>query len=244
MSSARPLKLFGECYPNNVWYEQWDNGTLFKGGNLYKLWHFESKFSKGVEIITQISKSNRTHPVVQTVADGIVDLVADNFVSTHERFRFVDFSYSFSMVTTKIISFSSHEVNGKLIEDVFHADFIIPHLIILLLMFAFIHFLEPDLEISDLPFFFGNLFNQPFPKSLKMKKLASLFLLGSFDLFTLIIALIYSSLIISKMMATHQKKVINSLQELSEKQIYIISNSFVHDILDDIPILKALKDNE
>ena len=44
----RPLKVFGECDPNNVWYEKWDNGTFFKGGQLFELWQFQSKFKKGI----------------------------------------------------------------------------------------------------------------------------------------------------------------------------------------------------
>ena len=69
----RPLKVFGECDPNNVWYEKWDNGTFFKGGQLFELWQFQSKFEKGIQIITQVSKSNKIHPAVYTI------LVTKNF---------------------------------------------------------------------------------------------------------------------------------------------------------------------
>jgi hypothetical protein len=60
----RPLRVFGECYPNNIWYEQWENGTYFKSANFFLLWQFESKFEKGIEIVTGMSASNQTHPVV------------------------------------------------------------------------------------------------------------------------------------------------------------------------------------
>jgi hypothetical protein len=60
----RPLRVFGECDPNNVWYEQWDNGTVFKGGNLFNLLQFKSKFPSGIEIVTQVSKSSKMHPAV------------------------------------------------------------------------------------------------------------------------------------------------------------------------------------
>ena len=62
----RPLRVFGECDPNNVWYEQWDNGTVFKGGSLFNLLQFKSKFQNGIEIITQVSKSNQIHPAVSS----------------------------------------------------------------------------------------------------------------------------------------------------------------------------------
>ena len=46
------------------------------------------------EVITEVSESkNGLNPVVQTVADGVVDVVADTYVSTYERSKFVEFSY-------------------------------------------------------------------------------------------------------------------------------------------------------
>jgi hypothetical protein len=27
----KPLRIFGECYPDMVWYEDWKNGTKFFG---------------------------------------------------------------------------------------------------------------------------------------------------------------------------------------------------------------------
>ena len=58
------LKLLGECYPQNSWYETWNNGTIFKGNGLHALLQFQSKFASGIEIVTDVSTSNLTHPVV------------------------------------------------------------------------------------------------------------------------------------------------------------------------------------
>ena len=66
----RPLRVFGECDPNNVWYEQWDNGTVFKGRSLFNLLQFKSKFQNGIEIITQVSKSSQIHPAVSSKTLG------------------------------------------------------------------------------------------------------------------------------------------------------------------------------
>ena len=44
-------------------------------------------------IVTDVSNSNVTHPVIQTVADAKVDLVADTFVANYHRHKFVDFSF-------------------------------------------------------------------------------------------------------------------------------------------------------
>jgi hypothetical protein len=54
------------------------------------------------EVVTEYSESqNGLHPVVQTVADGLVDIVADNFVSTFDRSKYVDFSYPVEVHFTK-----------------------------------------------------------------------------------------------------------------------------------------------
>ena len=66
-TTKRPLKVFGECYPNNIWYEQWENGTYYKSRNYFLLWQIESKFEKGIEIVTEMSASNHTHPVVNLI---------------------------------------------------------------------------------------------------------------------------------------------------------------------------------
>ena len=61
---SQPLKVFGECYPNNIYYDQWDNGTYFKSRGYFQLWQFESKIANGIEIVTEISGSSQTHPIV------------------------------------------------------------------------------------------------------------------------------------------------------------------------------------
>ena len=61
---GQPLKVFGECYPNNIYYDQWENGTYFKSRGYFQLWQFESKIANGIEIVTEISSSNQTHPIV------------------------------------------------------------------------------------------------------------------------------------------------------------------------------------
>lgn len=61
---GQPLIVFGECYPNNIYYDQWENGTYFKSRGYFQLWQFESKIANGIEIVTEISGSNQTHPIV------------------------------------------------------------------------------------------------------------------------------------------------------------------------------------
>ena len=53
----------------------------------------EKQLNMDYTIVTKVSESDVTHPVIQTVADGKVDLVADTFVANYHRYKFVDFSY-------------------------------------------------------------------------------------------------------------------------------------------------------
>ena len=48
-----------------------------------------------------------------------MDLVADSFVSTYNRFKYVDFAYSNSVTETKIISRSAHHISGDFMSEVF-----------------------------------------------------------------------------------------------------------------------------
>jgi hypothetical protein len=53
----------------------------------------ENKLNLNYSIVTEVSESNLTHPIIQTVSDDKVDIVADSFVPTQKRHKFVDFSY-------------------------------------------------------------------------------------------------------------------------------------------------------
>lgn len=64
-TASRPLKLFGECYPNNAWYEARENGTFFGGLDYYKLWYYRDRFQHGIEIVANVSTTpSEIHPVV------------------------------------------------------------------------------------------------------------------------------------------------------------------------------------
>ena len=62
-------------------------------------------------IVTEVSESDVTHPVIQTVADGKVDLVADTFVANYHRYKFVDFSYPIQGFMITAYSTKSKNIN-------------------------------------------------------------------------------------------------------------------------------------
>ena len=97
-SVGRPLKVFGECDPNNVWYEQWDNGTYFKGGNLYYLWKFKSlHIHKLLNHMT--TKAYRKHMIV--IHEGLSIFIDKNI----------------GMSVTRIISFIRQlKILGTVVE--------------------------------------------------------------------------------------------------------------------------------
>ena len=56
------------------------------------------------EVVTDVSTSNVTHPVVQTVADDKVDVVADTFVANYDRYKYVDFAYQTQVKSKHLFS--------------------------------------------------------------------------------------------------------------------------------------------
>ena len=112
---------------------------------------------------------------VQTVFDGVVDLVADPFLTTHDRYQYVDFIYLNYVSETKIISRTSHHPTGKFMTDVFTDVTYIWFAVAMVFLCAFIHtwifyFEEHKLKKLDFIYFVGNLVNQPFPESIKVGK--------------------------------------------------------------------------
>lgn len=47
----------------------------------------------GFEVVTELSPSNVTHRVIQAMSDDKLDIVSENFVSTYDRYKYVDYPY-------------------------------------------------------------------------------------------------------------------------------------------------------
>ena len=73
------MRAAGFCLPDDVWYE--DNsghGTVWRGSGIWVLsdvMRLVPELNEApVEIVTDLSPSNTTHPLLQTVADGRADV--------------------------------------------------------------------------------------------------------------------------------------------------------------------------
>ncbi len=250
----KPLKVFAECFPDNLFYGNLGNGThVLKGRGPWLLWNTRASYPAGFDIVTDVSQSSVTHPVVQTVADGKVDVVADSFVTTYERFSFVDFSYVTSFTTTSIISKMDYAVSGSVVADIFdNTSYILFGISLVLgIMVIYIslwlsnaHAGRSPIDVTIL--FVGNALCQPLPKSLHLEKAhtSTNVLIRFFDLLTFIIAAMYCSVLISKLTAKHETRPIDNMEELARRseRLLILKNSFLEDIIDDIPGLRRLKD--
>ena len=98
-----------------------------------------------VEMINELSESNLTNPVFQTIFDGKADMDIDKFQVTHERFRWIDFGMIGSEENFDgIFIFALNEL--KVQANVFHGIFdrsstiVIVLLSILLILLDFITF--------------------------------------------------------------------------------------------------------
>ena len=97
-----------------------------------------------------------------------MDLVADPFLSTHDRYQFVDFIYLNDVSETKIISRTTHHPTGKFLTDVFTDATYLYLSLAMVFMCALIHvwifcFEEYKMKKFDFLYFVGNLVSQPFP---------------------------------------------------------------------------------
>ena len=61
-------------------------------------------YPKHLEIVTELSESNSTHPILQTVMDSCVDLVPLEVGMTSKRFEYMDFTNSMVFAEIFIIS--------------------------------------------------------------------------------------------------------------------------------------------
>lgn len=185
------------------------------------------------------------------MADGLVDVVADSFVYTHDRYRYVDFAYPEEIAETNIIFHSSSEISGRFLSTAFPSIFYVlllfSTLFMFLITFYWVKNLESDnkrIQVKDFVVFAGKFFTQPFPQKWNMSRLSTCILFATFDIFTLFFTLMYSGRVMSIMMTTSQKVHIDNLDDLvnvSNSQIYVFNNSFVHDLLDDVESLNKLK---
>ena len=116
--SMEVLKVGRYCYPSMLWTTESENGTLWHGSASYVLNALKEKLPK-LEFISDLPKSNWTHPSIQSIADGKTDFDPDLFGYNWERFQFVDYSFPVFNEYIYIISAKQVDVRGKVLDGVF-----------------------------------------------------------------------------------------------------------------------------
>ena len=83
------MKVLGTCYPNDIWFQnlRTNQSSKWFGQGIWSVLFMTnlSKNLKNLEIVTDLSPSNFTHPILQTVIDGKVDLVPLEVGMTSQR---------------------------------------------------------------------------------------------------------------------------------------------------------------
>ena len=86
------MKIVGNCVPNDIWQEEgpdgqitWKGQGIWSAQDILKLLGLDSKTD--LEIVTDLSNSTTTHPLLQTVADGRADVATIEFGITLNRLK-------------------------------------------------------------------------------------------------------------------------------------------------------------
>ena len=90
------MKIVASCGPNDVWYETIQNEeeeeVSWKGQGIWStsdVIRLISGSSSNIEVVTDLSNSTTTHPLIQTVLDRRVDFAPYEFGITLKRQRIV-----------------------------------------------------------------------------------------------------------------------------------------------------------
>ena len=252
------IRFAGECFPDNVYFQHSENGTFWHGAAGFTLLALiQSWIPQDIEVIHDLSQSNITYPVLQTAADGGVDIVADTFGQTYERYKLVDFAYPTDNSEVFIISSKNVEPTGFIFQGIYDTRSYILILFSFLIMivvlntsFSFFPKSRGDGKVSLAQItlhLFGNLWGQPFPPSVQSRWNSTQTSIYLFTFFNFVIATMYGSLVISKMTVDRDSNTIDTLEDLGaqrEIRAYILKHSFVHEAIDNFKVLKSMKEEK
>ena len=116
------LRVVAECWPPNIYYDSFSNGTEWHGNGMWTLQEMRGLLPP-IEVVTNLSKSEDTFDAIQTLYDNRADMSTDKWGITHERSKLVDFSYSLKVYGTYLYSSSGakNAVLGDPVRGVFDA---------------------------------------------------------------------------------------------------------------------------
>lgn len=192
-------------------------------------------------LIIELSASNTTHPLLQTVKDSKVDVAPLEVGLTSQRFSFLDFTNPVTFAEIHIISkrIDANEIREFLL-DIYDFPTMICILLSFVLMTCIIYFSQNKYSLTSIVFHsFGAALNQGFPMKMKLGTLAFVF-----TLIAMIITTIFSGLIISQLMKKTPPKHVDNLTQLRKApflKIIIVNQSYIQDIFATSPNLQDLQ---
>ncbi len=123
---AAIMKIPGICFPYDMWYDlaRRDNTSVaWKGPGVWgalSVLQLMGNRSDNLEMVTELSPSTTTHPLLQTVMDGRVDVAPIEVGITHQRYQHMDYSQYTVYAPTVIISKSVDKTTlGNFIAEIF-----------------------------------------------------------------------------------------------------------------------------
>ena len=251
---ATSLRLVGECSPYNIYFDRVQNGSIWHGSCGFTWIAMARTWFPPIAIVTDLTPSNVIYSAIKTAAKGRVDVVPDCYVQNSERYQLVDFSYPIhhsevSIISTKRDNTPLGYIFKGIYDEMSYMLLLTSFILMTMLLWRFFALTaqKPVSFVSIVVHFFGNVWSQPFPKSITSRgSICTLTSLHLFGLWNFLIASMYGSILISMMTLSVQPHAIDTLDDLLAKadiKAYIVKKSYVEDAIDSFQVLKDMKRN-
>jgi hypothetical protein len=251
------MKIPGICFPYDVWYNvaKGDNRSVsWVGHGLWTaidLMYMMGKNQSHLELVTELSTSTTTHPMLQTVIDGRVDFAPLEVGMTSQRYKVLDYSHAIIFTGPVIISRQIEpSMSGNFVAEIFDMATVLcmlASMVLMILIVWFSNYLATDVigtedenchRYSFASIFFysiGAAFSQGFPAKMKMGSQATS--LAAMHCFVaMILTTIFSGLVVVKLLAKNEHKHVETaladLRVNTHLGILVKPNSYVDDIMD------------
>ena len=232
------MRIVGICFPEALYPSTGTspNTTLWKGHGIWymmDIFRMMSLPTDGVSVVTELSPSNITHPILQTVADGRADTVMIQAGMTAERISLVDYSCPVGDTQTKIYSRKpSPSISGDFLTNTFDSySLFATFLSILAVSFTCwlaLHRVKPKLTLGTMVLYnFGNAIGQGQPSVMTEggSNWIHKFILGFYGATTLVLYKSYSGAIIASLLSKSVPSQINTLWDVAHNpELRLISS--------------------
>ena len=205
-----------------------------------------------IEIVTELSPSNITHPLIQTISDGKADLLAVSAGMTHSRYSLVDFSGATGFSETVIFSKKQRmEIGGNFLAMTFDLPtYVLAMLSVMLVSLTFWlsqNRLQPQPSLGPCTLYtVGNSLAGGLP-TIMVDRISGRqkCILGIYGLMILVLYKSFSGTITASLLTQKKPKQINSLWDVANShslKIITVSGSFWHEDLMSHPAAAQMLD--